>query len=326
MRSSSPSGPHHQQLRRIARAAGRSAIRSGGRSKSKSETRIGLNCSRYGRRSRILTQAMRRRPALRQEVFRPNDSRAAPTRPWQRAAHSHRMAFERPSPIFARLEQAAAWRLDVPIGNVFDRQSIHIWSAVSKRPGADLAIVVRHVLRLVSTSVYLPLASIFTVSMAITSIDPSRTSKLTLPSPPLQLTHSVASAGSAQAMQNLRQRRGAVSCHLASAATCILAILSGSRTGSPRLMVSTMSMPDGHLAPHRILPVEEAGIAEADEELAVGRIRALRARHGAGAAHMRLLGELLLRFGFLEPPVPVPVGSPPCAMKPSMTRWNTTLS
>ena len=27
-------------------------------------------------------------------------------------------------------------------------------------------------------------------------------------------------------------------------------------------------------------------------------------------------------FGSLLPPVPVPVGSPPCAMKPSITRWN----
>ena len=29
------------------------------------------------------------------------------------------------------------------------------------------------------------------------------------------------------------------------------------------------------------------------------------------------------RFGYFEPPMPVPVGSPPWAMKPSMTRWNT---
>ena len=29
------------------------------------------------------------------------------------------------------------------------------------------------------------------------------------------------------------------------------------------------------------------------------------------------------RFGRLEPPVPVPVGSPVWAMKPGMTRWNT---
>ncbi|MNE83767.1 hypothetical protein D3C80_1806120 [compost metagenome] len=32
------------------------------------------------------------------------------------------------------------------------------------------------------------------------------------------------------------------------------------------------------------------------------------------------------RFGFFEPEVPVPVGSPPWAMKPGMTRWKTTPS
>ena len=32
------------------------------------------------------------------------------------------------------------------------------------------------------------------------------------------------------------------------------------------------------------------------------------------------------RFGFLEPEVPVPVGSPPWAMKPGITRWKTTPS
>ena len=33
-----------------------------------------------------------------------------------------------------------------------------------------------------------------------------------------------------------------------------------------------------------------------------------------------------LRLGFLEPPPPVPVGSPPWAMKPAITRWKTTPS
>src|SRR3954466_4691507 len=47
------------------------------------------------------------------------------------------------------------------------------------------------------------------------------------------------------------------------------------------------------LAPHRILLVEEAGVVEADEELRIRRIRALRPRHRAGAAHMRLGIELL---------------------------------
>ena len=32
------------------------------------------------------------------------------------------------------------------------------------------------------------------------------------------------------------------------------------------------------------------------------------------------------RLGFFEPEVPVPVGSPPWAMKPAMTRWKTTPS
>ena len=39
----------------------------------------------------------------------------------------------------------------------------------------------------------------------------------------------------------------------------------------------------------------------------------------------RVKGTLLnsaLRSGRSEPPVPVPVGSPPWAMKPGMTRWN----
>src|SRR3546814_18427420 len=30
------------------------------------------------------------------------------------------------------------------------------------------------------------------------------------------------------------------------------------------------------------------------------------------------------RSGFSDPPMPVPVGSPPCAMKPSITRGNKT--
>ena len=33
-----------------------------------------------------------------------------------------------------------------------------------------------------------------------------------------------------------------------------------------------------------------------------------------------------LMFGLDEPEVPVPVGSPPWAMKPGITRWNTTPS
>ena len=62
----------------------------------------------------------------------------------------------------------------------------------------------------------------------------------------------------------------------------------GSRTGSPRLILSTIVHAFHDLAPDRVLLVEEAGIVEADEELRVGRVRGAGARHGADAAHMRL--------------------------------------
>src|SRR5712675_2921103 len=52
----------------------------------------------------------------------------------------------------------------------------------------------------------------------------------------------------------------------------------------------------GHLAPDRVLAIEEGGVVEADEELAVAGIRAGGARHRGGAAHMRLLIELGLEL------------------------------
>src|SRR6266496_2471343 len=51
-----------------------------------------------------------------------------------------------------------------------------------------------------------------------------------------------------------------------------------------------------HLAPDRVLAVEEGGIVEADEELAVAGIRARGARHRGGAAHMRFLVEFGLQL------------------------------
>ena len=53
------------------------------------------------------------------------------------------------------------------------------------------------------------------------------------------------------------------------------------------------------LAPDGVLLVEEAGVVEADEELAVGAVRVLRARHRAGAADVRLVAELGLEVGKL---------------------------
>src|SRR4030095_16660586 len=51
------------------------------------------------------------------------------------------------------------------------------------------------------------------------------------------------------------------------------------------------------LAPHRILIVEEARVVETDEELAVGAVRIAGARHGAGAADMRLARKLRVEIG-----------------------------
>src|SRR5450432_3790142 len=50
------------------------------------------------------------------------------------------------------------------------------------------------------------------------------------------------------------------------------------------------------LAPDRVLAVEERGVAEADEELAVARIGVGRARHRQRAALVRLLGEFCLQL------------------------------
>src|SRR5690606_30039047 len=50
-----------------------------------------------------------------------------------------------------------------------------------------------------------------------------------------------------------------------------------------------------HLAPDRVLLIEEAGVVEANEELAVGGVRIVGARHRAHAAHMWLSAELLLQ-------------------------------
>src|SRR5580698_9385118 len=52
----------------------------------------------------------------------------------------------------------------------------------------------------------------------------------------------------------------------------------------------------GHLAPDRVLVVQERGIVEADEELAVAGIRARRARHRGGAADVRFLAEFGLEL------------------------------
>ena len=50
-------------------------------------------------------------------------------------------------------------------------------------------------------------------------------------------------------------------------------------------------------------------------------VRVLGARHRRDAAQEGQVVELGLQVGKVEPPSPVPLGSPPWAMKPGITRW-----
>ena len=81
------------------------------------------------------------------------------------------------------------------------------------------------------------------------------------------------------------------------------------------------------LADHRVLAVEERASANMMKNWLLAEL-GLLAR--AMPTVPRLNGTLensALRSGYFEPPVPLPyLPSPVCAMKPSMTRWNGTLS
>ena len=98
---------------------------------------------------------------------------------------------------------------------------------------------------------------------------------------------------------------------------------SGSRTGSPRLILSTFSMPDT-TSPHTVYwrsrkPASSKQMKNC--ELAESGFCA-RAIEQVPRLWCSALNSCL-RFGYFEPPVPVPWGQPVCAMKPSMTRWKT---
>src|SRR3954452_21883946 len=108
----------------------------------------------------------------------------------------------------------------------------------------------------------------------------------------------------------------------ASAAMRALMILSGSLTGSPRLILSTFSMPEVTL-PHTVywLLRKEASSKQMKNWLSPESGLAARAIDVVPRPRGSLLNSA---FSFLpEPLVPVPWGHPVCGMNPSMTRWNT---
>ena len=91
------------------------------------------------------------------------------------------------------------------------------------------------------------------------------------------------------------------------------------RAWSPFLIASICSMPEATLPQIVYCPSRNGAGAKHDEELAVGAVR-------VGARAIETVPRTCFSFEnsalslLPEPPVPVPVGSPVCAMKPSMTR------
>src|SRR6478735_329935 len=101
-----------------------------------------------------------------------------------------------------------------------------------------------------------------------------------------------------------------------------LTILSGSLTGSPRLIWSTCSMPSITL-PQTVYWLLRKLASSKQMKNWLSPESGLLAR--AIDTVPRTWGSRLnsaLSF-FPDPPVPVPCGHPVCAMKPSITRWNT---
>ena len=101
---------------------------------------------------------------------------------------------------------------------------------------------------------------------------------------------------------------------------CALTILSGSFTGSPRLILSTFSMPETTLPQTVYWRLRKAASPKQMKncELAESGLdeRAIE-------TVPRTCGSALnsaLRSGYFDPPVPVPLGQPVWAMNPSITR------
>src|SRR5215212_4472745 len=109
--------------------------------------------------------------------------------------------------------------------------------------------------------------------------------------------------------------------HCASFMSFMLTILSGLAGGSPRVIASTQSMPSVTSPNTVYCPLRKSPSANMMKncELAL-----LGSCDRAMPSVPRLKGSLENSAGMsgsFEPPMPVPVGSPVCAMNPSMTRW-----
>ncbi len=108
--------------------------------------------------------------------------------------------------------------------------------------------------------------------------------------------------------------------------TVALTILPGSRGGSPLGRASTLSMPS-ITSPQTVYCLSRKRASSKQMKNWLFALFGFCAR--AIEQTPRTCGSALNscgRSGSLLPPMPVPVGSPPCAMKPGITRWKTTPS
>ena len=106
-----------------------------------------------------------------------------------------------------------------------------------------------------------------------------------------------------------------------------LRILPGLRGGSPLGSASTCSMPSVTSPQTVYWPSRNRASSKQMKNWLFALFGIVGARHRRDAANMRLAWlNSAGRFGLSEPCMPVPVGSPPCAMNPGITRWNTTPS
>ena len=153
----------------------------------------------------------------------------------------------------------------------------------------------------------------------------------------VQAIHSVAPAG----VSHRQATTAAASSRLitlTSAATFIDTILSGSWTGSPRLILSTLSMPSMTWPQTVYWRLRKAASSKQMKNCELAEFGFCERAIEQVPRAWFMLENSALRSGLSEPPMPARDGlnylppdlpnftSPVCAMKPSMTRWKTTPS
>src|SRR5690606_36987753 len=108
-----------------------------------------------------------------------------------------------------------------------------------------------------------------------------------------------------------------------SAATRMVTIESGSRTGSPFLIWSNASMPSITWPQNEYCLFSHGASSKQMKNWELAEFGFWERAIEQVPRTWLMFENSAFRSGLSEPPMPVPVGSPACAMKPSITRWKT---